>query len=46
MSNRMCGRNYGVTSKTLLSLSTNNISKDHTFNYEICDYQKENQENA
>ena len=45
MSNRMCGRNYGVTSKTLLSFSTSNTS-DHTFNLENCDYQKENQENA
>ena len=46
MSNRMCGRNYGVTSKTLLSFSTSNTSINHTFNLENCDYQKENQENA
>ena len=46
MSNRMCGRNYGVTSKTLLSFSTSNISIGHTFNKENCDYHKENQENA
>ena len=46
MSNRMCGRNYGVTSKSLLSFSTRNMSMDHTFNLKNCDYQKENQENA